>query len=71
MDELFKTLTLVQTHKIKPLPILLFRIEFWQKAINSDIFVEEGTIAPEDLNLFRYVDSAEDAWEIIRTESIK
>ena len=66
MDELFETLTLVQTHKIQPIPILLFGREFWQRLVDFDIFVEEGMISPEDLNLFQYVESAEEAWEIVR-----
>jgi uncharacterized protein (TIGR00730 family) len=67
MDELFETLTLVQTHKIKPIPILLFGREFWQRAVHFEVFVEEGTISSEDLNLIQYVEKAEEAWEIIRT----
>jgi uncharacterized protein (TIGR00730 family) len=66
MDELFETLTLVQTHKIRPIPILLFGKEFWERAVDFDVFVEEGTIFPEDLQLFQYVEKAEEAWEIIR-----
>jgi uncharacterized protein (TIGR00730 family) len=66
MDELFETLTLVQTHKIKPITILLFGREFWQRLINFDVFVDEGMISPEDLRLFQYVEKAEEAWEIIR-----
>ncbi|KPK23950.1 MAG: 3-isopropylmalate dehydrogenase, partial [Nitrospira bacterium SG8_3] len=66
MDELFETLTLVQTHKIKPIPILLFGKEFWERAVDFDVFVEEGTISPEDLSIFQYVEKAEEAWEIIR-----
>jgi uncharacterized protein (TIGR00730 family) len=66
MDELFETLTLVQTHKIRPIPILLFGKEFWGRAVDFDVFVEEGTISPEDLCLFQYVEEAEEAWEIIR-----
>ena len=66
MDELFETLTLVQTGKIEPIPILLFNKSFWQKLINFDFFVEEGMISPEDLELFKYVETAEEAWEIIK-----
>jgi uncharacterized protein (TIGR00730 family) len=66
MDELFETLTLVQTHKIKPIPILLFGKEFWERAIDFKVFLEEGTISPEDLHLFQYVEEAEEAWEFIR-----
>ena len=66
MDELFETLTLVQTHKIKPIPILLFGRKFWERAVDFKVFVEEGTISPEDLRHFQYVEKAEEAWEIIR-----
>ena len=65
LDELFETLTLIQTKKIKPLPVLLFCKDFWQKLINFDFLVEEGVISPEDLNIFRFVDSAEEAADII------
>jgi uncharacterized protein (TIGR00730 family) len=66
MDELFETLTLVQTHKIKPIPIVLFGKDFWERFVRFDVLVEEGTISPEDLSLFQYVETAEEAWEIIR-----
>lgn len=66
MDELFETLTLIQTKKIQPIPILLFGREFWEKAIGFDFLVEEGVISQEDPNIFQYVETAEEAWEIIR-----
>ena len=66
MDELFETLTLIQTRKIKPLPVILFGKEFWNKAIDFDFLVHEGVIAPEDKDLFYIVEKAQDAWEIIR-----
>lgn len=66
LDELFETLTLVQTKKIKPLPILLFGKSFWQKMINFQALVDEGMIDQEDLNLFVYVETAEQAWEVIK-----
>lgn len=66
LDELFETLTLVQTGKIEPLPILLFGREYWQRLINFDVFIEEGTASPEDLEWFEFVDTVEEAWEIIR-----
>jgi predicted Rossmann-fold nucleotide-binding protein len=66
MDELFETLTLIQTKKIKPLPVVLFGQEFWNKAINFDFLVHEGVIAAEDKNLFHIVEKAQNAWEIIR-----
>jgi uncharacterized protein (TIGR00730 family) len=65
LDELFETLTLVQTQKVAPIPILLFGRKFWKRVINFNGLVEEGTIAPKDLDLFQYVETAEDAWQII------
>jgi hypothetical protein len=65
LDELFETLTLIQTGKVRRIPVLLFGRGFWERAIHFQTLVEEGTIAPEDLNLFRYVDTAEEAWELI------
>jgi len=66
MDELFETLTLIQTRKIKPLPVILFGKEFWNTAVNFDFLVTEGVIAPEDKNLFYSVEKADEAWKIIR-----
>lgn len=66
LDELFEALTLVQTGKMKKIPILLFGKAFWQKLINFDYLVELGTISPEDLTLFQYVETAEEALEIIK-----
>jgi len=65
LDELFETLTLIQTHKVQPIPVLLFGQAFWERIINFDALVEEGTISAEDLDLFVYVETAEEAWEII------
>ncbi len=67
MDEMFETLTLVQTKKIRSIPILLFGREYWKKLINFDMFVDEGMISLEDLNLFRYVDTPEEAWGILKS----
>jgi uncharacterized protein (TIGR00730 family) len=66
LDELFETLTLVQTGKIKPLPILLFGQSYWQKIINFQALVDEGMIDGDDLDLFVYVETAEQAWEVIK-----
>ena len=65
LDELFETLTLRQTQKIKPIPILLFGETYWRKIINFDALVEEGMIAEDDLALFQFVESAEDVWQAI------
>mgnify|MGYP001827964502 FL=1 len=65
LDELFETLTLIQTQKVQTIPVLLFGQAFWERIINFDALVEEGTIASKDLKLFEYVETAEDAWEKI------
>lgn len=65
LDELFETLTLIQTRKIKAMPVLIFGREYWDRIINFEALVEEGTISPEDINLFRYVETAEESWGII------
>ena len=64
-DEAFELLTLVQTKKIKPLPILFFGREFWSRVVNFEALVDEGVIAPQDLDLFTFCDTAEDAWECV------
>jgi uncharacterized protein (TIGR00730 family) len=61
-DEAFELLTLVQTGKVKTLPILFFGREFWERAIDFEMLVDEGVIAPDDLKLFKFVESAEEAW---------
>ena len=65
LDELFETLTLIQTQKVQPIPVLLFGQAFWERIINFDALVTEGTISSKDLDLFSYVESAEDAWQKI------
>ena len=66
LDELFETLTLVQCKKAKPVPIVLFGTDYWKKVFHPETMLEEGAISEEDLELFRYVDTVEDAWEVIR-----
>ncbi|MCB1647414.1 MAG: TIGR00730 family Rossman fold protein [Pseudomonadales bacterium] len=66
LDELFETLTLIQTRKIKPLPILAFGKDYWQRLINFDLLVDEGMISAEDRDILTFVDSVEEAWDIIR-----
>jgi uncharacterized protein (TIGR00730 family) len=68
MDELFETLTLIQTTKIKPMPIILFGRNFWRRMINFDGLVEEGVISPGDVDLFQIVETADEAWAIIAEE---
>ena len=62
-DELFETLTLIQTRKIRPLPVVLVGEEYWRSAFDVDFLVGEGVIDPEDAELFWYAESATDIWE--------
>jgi len=65
MDEMFEALTLIQTGRMKPMPFLLFGRAFWEKVINWQALVEAGTISEADLDLFRFVETAEEAVEIL------
>jgi len=65
LDELFEVMTLVQTRKARPVPILLFGSDYWKRLINMDVLVEEGAINAEDLNLFQYTDDPQVAWDAI------
>jgi len=65
LDELFETLTLVQTRKIAPLPIILVGREFWSRAIDFPFLVEEGVIDPEDEDLFCFAETADEILKII------
>ncbi|MEO5737544.1 MAG: TIGR00730 family Rossman fold protein [Variovorax sp.] len=66
LDELFEVITLVQTKKSKPVPIVLFGTDYWKKLLNFDFMVEEGVISPGDVKLFEYVDAPADAWDAIK-----
>ncbi|MCE5253261.1 MAG: TIGR00730 family Rossman fold protein [Actinomycetia bacterium] len=65
LDELFEVLTLIQTRKIKPIPVLLFGQDYWERIINFPALVEEGVINRSDLEIFSYVETAESAWAIL------
>lgn len=65
LDELFETLTLIQTKKAERVPVILFDKAFWQRLINIDMLVEEGLISAEDAELIQYADDAETAWQLI------
>ena len=65
MDELFETLTLIQTGRMERVPVLLFGKEFWDRAIDIDFLVEQGTVSPGDEKLITYVDQAQEAWDVI------
>lgn len=66
LDELFEVITLVQTRKARPVPIVLFGSEYWKRLVNFDVLLEEGTVSPEDLELFHYADEPAAAWDFIR-----
>lgn len=66
LDELFEVITLVQTQKAKPVPIILFGSDYWKRLINLDVMIEEGAISPDDLKLFQYVDEPQEAWNAIK-----
>lgn len=67
MDELFETLTLVQTDKIKRhIPIILFGADYWNNLFNFDLMVEWGTISPGDVDLFHITDSVDDAMQVLQ-----
>jgi len=68
LDELFETMTLVQTGKSRRRPILMFGREFWSKLINFDYLIETGMISPGDEQLFHYVENAEEAWALLERE---
>ncbi|MFN4113652.1 MAG: LOG family protein [Sphingomonadaceae bacterium] len=61
-DEFFELLTLIQTGKMKPIPILLFGKDFWTRVIDFEALADEGTINHQDLELFQWCETAEDAW---------
>ena len=65
LDELFEVITLVQTRKAKPVPIVLFGSSYWKRLFNFDVLIEEGAISPEDLDLLTYVDEPQEAWDAI------
>ena len=65
-DEMFELLTLIQTGKMKPIPILLFGKEFWNRVVDFEALADEGVIAPADLNLITWVESADEAWQAVQ-----
>jgi uncharacterized protein (TIGR00730 family) len=66
MDEFFETLTLIQTGRMDRIPVVLFGSEFWSRVVDLDFLAEEGTISPDDPELFVHVDTAEEGWEVVR-----
>jgi uncharacterized protein (TIGR00730 family) len=66
LDELFEVLTLIQTGKSRPRPILLFGSAFWKRLIDFDLLIETGMISPDDLHLFKFVETAEEGWAALK-----
>ena len=66
MDELFEALTLIQTQRMEPIPVILFGKDYWSRLVNWDLFVEEGTISPKDLELISYAETAQECWQQIK-----
>ncbi len=65
LDELFETLTLVQTGRMEPLPILLFGESFWRSIVDWEALADAGTISAEDIELFSFVETAAEAFDIL------
>ena len=65
-DELFEVLTLVQTKKVDPMPIVLVGHTFWNSMIRFDLLIESGLIEHDDLNIVKIVETAQEAWSAIR-----
>lgn len=66
MDELFEALTLIQTRRMQPIPVVLFGRDYWRRIVDWELFVEEGTISPEDLDLIQYAETAKECWQTIQ-----
>jgi predicted Rossmann-fold nucleotide-binding protein len=63
LDELFELLTLMQTHKMPQIPVVLVDQSYWDRVVNFKTLVEQEMISPADLDLFSYASEAESAWE--------
>ncbi|MGL4594805.1 MAG: LOG family protein [Thermoguttaceae bacterium] len=66
-DELFEALTLRQTNRMQPIPIIGFGEDFWKRAVNFDYLVESGVISHEDIDLFHFTESPQEAWNMIKS----
>ena len=65
-DETFELLTLIQTGKVSPLPVLMYGREFWERVVNFEALAEEGVISRKDLDLFHFVETAQEGWDYVR-----
>ena len=71
LDEFFEIVTLIQTKKIEPIPVLLYGKEFWEpflRTFKEDLLEKHGTISPEDMDIFHLVDSVDEAYKYINKE---
>ncbi len=66
LDEMFESLTLIQTQRMEPVPFLLFGKEFWTRVVNFEELARQGTISPDDLKLIHYADTADEGWDHIK-----
>ncbi|MEO7564788.1 MAG: LOG family protein [Sphingomicrobium sp.] len=66
-DEMFELLTLIQTGKVRPLPILLFGKDFWNRVVDFEALAEEGVISPNDLELLHWCEDAQEGWDYVCT----
>jgi uncharacterized protein (TIGR00730 family) len=64
-DEFFELLTLIQTGKVRPLPVLLFGREFWSRVVNFEALAEVGVISRRDLDIFHWCEDADEAWDFV------
>ena len=71
LDEVFDALTLIQTKKIPHVPVILFGKSYWNRIINFNVLVDEGTISAEDLDLIQYAETAEEAWTLIKKDFLE
>jgi uncharacterized protein (TIGR00730 family) len=67
LDELFETLTLIQTGKVESMPVLLFGEEYWKGIVDFERLVDEGMIDQQDFESFQYVETPAQAWKIIQS----
>jgi hypothetical protein len=65
-DETFELLTLIQTGKVSPIPVLMYGREFWERVVNFEALAEEGVISRKDLDLFQFVETAQEGWDYVR-----
>jgi len=65
LDELFECVTLIQTKRMAPIPLVLFGEAFWRSVINFKALADFGTIAPEDMELLHFAETADDAWKVV------